>query len=276
MYELHSLARALATLALITAPIWGSARAAEPLVTDRPDQTESATLVQPGRYQLETGWLWSNNDDDGVDTETRELGGSLLRIGLDHFELRIGWDGLIDQDVETGGGSTTVDGPGDAEIGAKLHLFEEKDRRPEIALLVGATVPIGDDDVSSNRVDPSFRLSLAHTLTDRIGIGYNAGMAWSSEPDSGGERDTLSRFVYTVATGIGINDRLSAFVELFGEAGGSAGGSPSNSLDGGITYLVRDNIQLDASAGLGLSDAADDWFLSAGVPGNRAPDWQAN
>lgn len=37
------------------------------------------------------------------------------------------------------------------------------------------------------------------------------------------------------------------------------------SLDGGLTFGIRDNVQLDISAGVGLNRAADDWFVGAGV-----------
>lgn len=45
----------------------------------------------------------------------------------------------------------------------------------------------------------------------------------------------------------------------------SASGGPSNSFDGGFTYLLRDDLQVDASAGVGLSDDADDWFVGLGL-----------
>ena len=80
-----------------------------------------------------------------------------------------------------------------------------------------------------------------------------------------GERDTLSNAFYTVALGFGLNDRLSAFVELYGDIPASASGGPANSFDGGFTYLVRDNLQLDLAGGVGVSDAADDWFVGLGL-----------
>jgi hypothetical protein len=36
-------------------------------------------------------------------------------------------------------------------------------------------------------------------------------------------------------------------------------------LNGGFTYLVSDDIQLDLRAGFGLSDAADDFFAGPGL-----------
>ena len=36
-------------------------------------------------------------------------------------------------------------------------------------------------------------------------------------------------------------------------------------LDGGVTYLINMNLQLDARIGLGLNDDAAEFFVGAGV-----------
>ena len=64
------------------------------LVTDRPDQTESAVVVPRGTVQIETGWLRTEEEDGPVEIETEELLGTLVRVGLsDRVELRLGWSG---------------------------------------------------------------------------------------------------------------------------------------------------------------------------------------
>ena len=231
------------------------------LVTDRPDQTESAVVVPPGRVQLETGWTFLRDDESGVRTDTEEAAGTLVRIGLaERVELRVGWAGYISQEVDFAGAMTEADGPGDTALGVKVHLREEQGRAPELALLAAVSIPSGSDEFSSDEVDPAFQFSASHGLTERLAIGYNAGMFWTSESGA-----TLSSFLYTAALGIGVTDRLGAFVELFGEVPASASGRPANSFDGGLTYLLRHNIQVDLSGGVGLSSAADDWFVGLGI-----------
>jgi hypothetical protein len=257
--------RIAGTVAL--AVLGAAAAADEPeLITDRPDQTESSAVVPPGRVQVEAGWIFAREDEGGVETDAQEGPATLARIGLaDPVELRLGWAGFVSEEVETGGATADVDGPGDTGIGVKLDLWDEEGRRPDLALIAGVSLPTGDSEVTSDRVDPAFRFSASHTLGERVGLGYNLGLAWSTEADAAGERDTVSSFVYTAAMGFAVADRVGAFVELFGGLGGSAGGCPRHSLDGGFTWLVRDNVQLDASAGFGLSDAADDVFVGLGV-----------
>ncbi len=247
----------LRILALRLAPpaflLWLPLLAEPALVTDRPDQTESAVVVPRDHVQPETGWTFSRADESGQRSETHEIAGTLVRVGLtERVELRVGWAGYISSD--------TADGPGDTELGAKIHLREERGRAPQLALLAAVSLPTGGDDFSSDEFDPSFRICASHELSERLSIGYNAGAAWTSESGS-----TLSNYQYTAALGIGVTDRLGAFVELYGDLPASAPGGPANSFDGGFTYLLQDNIQVDLAGGIGLSSAADDWFVGLGI-----------
>jgi len=228
------------------------------LVTDRPDQTESAAVVPPGTVQLETGVDYAaEGGDPEIDSEA--LGSSLLRIGLaEGFELRLGWGGWA-REREAGGGE--VEGVADAEVGFKVALWEPRGRRPQVALLGGVSLPAGEDGLSSERHDPSLRLSLAHDLPRGTSLGYNLGVAWAGEE---------SRFEYTAAFGFGLGPRVGGFVELFGDApvDGPADGrstAAAHAVDGGLTFLLRDRLQLDLAAGAGLTDEAPDRFLTAGV-----------
>ena len=230
---------------------------AQEMVTDRPDATESSSVVPQGTVQLETGWLYT---DSGQDLERHELPGTLVRIGMmDRVELRLGWGGYID---ESGGGDQN--GIADGELGTKLYMFAEDGGRPETALLASISLPIGDDAFTSDAVDPAFRFSMAHTLNDTFSLGYNLGMEWGTETDEIGRESTLSTFVYTAALGAGLTDTVGTYIEALGDVGLSADGA-AHSLDGGFTWLMRKNTQLDMFAGVGLSRDADNWFAGAGI-----------
>lgn len=245
------------------------AEPAPELVTDRPDQTESPAVVPAGFVQVESGFTLTVDEEGIFETRVLEGPGTLVRVGLGHrTELRVGWAGWIEEEVEADDarfGTRTTDGVGDGELGAKVRLREEVGAIPETALLVGVSIPAGDDELSSDRFDPAVRLSFAHTLTERLGLGYNLGMEWSSEPGERGVRETHSRLVYTVALGAPVSERLGAFVEVFGAEPVDAPGGSEVSLDGGFTYLLRPNLQLDLFAGAGLNEGTPDWLAGAGV-----------
>jgi hypothetical protein len=256
--QLQALAAAVATLLAADDPIHAQLTPPEApapeLVTDRPDQTESASVVPPGFYLLETGVSYSRDEEEGDTLRTLAGPGTLVRIGVGgRTEVRVGWDGWVDAD-------RGVSGVGDGELGVKVKLREELGALPEMAILGGVSLPVGDEELTSDEYDPSVRVAFAHTLSERVGLSYNLGAERFTEGD------TFTRYLYTVALGAGFTDRLGGFVELFGEEPESdAPGGSQVSLDGGVTYLVRANLQLDAYAGAGVSDDAPDWIAGIGL-----------
>ena len=231
------------------------------LVTDRPDQANSPVTVLPRVLQVETGILYTEEYEGDERSRTLAVPQTLIRTGLsDRIELRLSFDGYLSEDVEDN------DGLGDSAIGFKINVLKESGILPEIGFLARLTLPTGENALSSEREDPAFQFLFSNTVTERITIGYNLGMAWKTvEDESGGGRDTLSSFQYAVSVGFGITDHLGSFAESFGNVPMSAKGNPSHSFDIGFTYKVQRNIQLDASYGIGISDDADDWFAGAGI-----------
>ncbi len=235
----------------ICAGFWVNVALAGEMVTDRPDATESSSVVEPGYIQAELGWLYTKEGD----LKAHHIPQTLFRIGvLERVELRLGWSGY--QNTISGDGASNW---GDFELGAKVYLVEERRVRPEIALMGGVSIPSGSDGVSRNEIDPSFRFAFSHTLSEIFSLGYNLGAEWATEDDS-----TESSFVYTAALGMGLSEKLGSYIEFFGDIGMSASGV-AHSFDGGFTYLLRENLQLDLFAGVGLSDDAEDWFTGSGV-----------
>ncbi len=243
-----------------------------PIVTDRPDQTESSETVPPGFVQFEAGWVYAEEDEDDAEVRTHTLPGSLLRVGVfERLELRLGWDGYLWEDAripddDAGRVSTDTEGGGDASVGLKFFLWEEAGWLPETAFLASVSLPVGREGFSSERVDPAFRFSHAHTISEVMSFGWNWGAAWESElQEEGDDRNTLAVFQYTAALGIALSERVGAFVEAFGDVPLAGDAGPRHSMDGGFTWKAMDNMQLDMSAGFGLSDEADDWFVGVGL-----------
>lgn len=235
------------------------------LVTDRPDATESSETVRPGYVQFEFGWAYAEDDEDASLTSC-SFPETLIRVGLmDHLEFRFGFDGYIRETVDgPGAASVTSDGAGDLGIGLKWKLWEEAGWTPRTAVIADTTLPTGAAALSSERFDPSIRLACEHTLTETLGLGYNVGCVWASEEDAVGDRDTTASAVYTLALGIALSDELGTFIEFFGETP-TGKGKPVNFVDGGFTYALADNLQVDILGGVGISEAADDWFVGAGL-----------
>ena len=224
------------------------------LVTDRPDQTESSETVRPGYVQFEFGWTHT----EATDVTSDSFPETLVRLGLtDCLEFRFGFGRYIWEAVDGTGATAQATSTWGSNGTCGTN-------RAETAVIAGTTLPTGASALSSERFDPSVRLACAHTLTKALGLGYNVAANWATEEDASGDRDTKASVAHTMVLGIALTDQLGTFVELFGEAP-TGRGKPANSLDRGFTYALAGNLQIDVLGGVGISEAADDWFVGAGL-----------
>lgn len=254
-------------LSLILGLASSQAYAAEPeLITDRPDQTESAFTVPPKKFQLELGAAYGEQRDDSTETIFQSIPQALLRLGLTRgFEIRLGIPGLEIEESNSATGSTDTRGLVDATIGFKVVIEEERGWIPQTAFLGTLIVPSGDNELTRDRADPAFRFVFSNTLSSRLSLGYNLGMVWLTASDEQGVTDTLSYFDWTVALGISAGNRVGYFVEVFGLSPIEGDRGSITAFDTGVTYLLTPRLQLDASGSIGLSDSAPDWTLGLGL-----------
>ncbi|WP_299437706.1 transporter [uncultured Aquimarina sp.] len=228
------------------------------LVTDRPDQTESPTVVPKGYLQIETGAFYEDAGEDAFKQKTTTFNTTLLRYGLlDNLELRIGWD-FAETKTEING--TELDdvesGLSPLLLGAKIAITEEKGWLPEIGLLGHLYLPFtAGKDFRPENTGVDFRFSFAHTLSEKSSFSYNLGAAW-------GDDSPEAAYVYTIVYGYSITDSLGIYAELYGDFPEDS--SANHLWDAGFTYLLSDSIQLDATVGSGITEGQN-LLLSAGI-----------
>ena len=240
----------------------------EPLVTDRPDATESAETIAKGKVQIEMGAQFSRDDIEAPGEgrlKITEGPATLVRVGLDaRTELRIGWAGYISESFRSPLGNIDTTGEGNFSLGAKLKL-NSRENLTQLALLAELSLPTGEEAFRPPRTDPKVLLLGANELTESISLGWNVGVGLESETLGSG--DTTSRGVGlgSVAVGFSLTERWGAFAEIFGSQPFYSGGQEEYSLDGGVTYLSSDNVQWDIYTGVGINEDASDWFAGVGL-----------
>ena len=225
--------------------------APSPLITDRPDFTESTSAVAPGRVQIESGLTFTSRETD----DALEAPEALFRIGLaDRLELRLEAPSYTWADAGD-------DGLGDSSLGFKLELAEQRGARPALAVIGLVGLPTGDSDLTTDHLQPGAILAASWDLPHELALGLNAG-ATSADDGAG---DNFSEYSASVALGFPLAGDLSGFIEYYGLYRSGGGGGPEHVVDGGLTYLVSPDVQLDVFVGAGLSDHAPDWLVGAGV-----------
>jgi hypothetical protein len=145
-------------------------------------------------------------------------------------------------------------------LGFKVKLLEQDELIPNFGVLAGFSVPTGSAGFSSGDVDPEVVLAWSYDITDWFSVAGNIGIASATSGDS--------RFVESSASlagGFSITDELGAYVEWYGIYSSEEGTGPSNNINGGFTYLITPNLQLDWRIGAGLSQDAPDFQTGVGI-----------
>jgi hypothetical protein len=248
----------------------------QPLATDRPDFTEASSTVGRGRAQLEFGYTYSCDDEDGVRVRAHSFPETLLRVGMiaEWFEFRIQWNYGIERTTDAGL-TSTISGPEDLYLGVKLWLTEQDGWFPEMALVPQMTVPTAPEfaDLSPLLFPPTRAFGAGEVLPgvnwlygwDVGEIGYIAG---STQVNRALDESGLyyEEFAQSITVGYSWTEKLTQYTEWFAFfPHGAIIATPEHYLNGGYTYLVNNNFQLDARVGCGLNDAATDFFAGAGA-----------
>ena len=243
----------------LTAPCWGqdTGPRMEPLVTDRPDFTESALTVPRGFYQGEFG-VTTTRAGENRETGWGEL---LLRIGLQkRMELRVGVPTYLS--TRTGSGRTS--GFADASIGFKFSLARAGEktglRQYDVGLIVATTLPTGSSAYREKQLQPGVKLLLASALSEKIGVSANFNYDSLRE---NGER--YGELASSLSFGFGVTNRTGIYAEYFGFYPTGAGRADTKYLNTGVTYLVSNDLQFDARAGKRLNGISNDYFIGTGA-----------
>lgn len=246
-----------AALLGLTLAIPAAAQMDEPLVSDRPDFTESTGTIAPGHVQVEGG---ITRQEIG-EADALSVGEILVRIGLgDRLEARLGVGSWTRLDIP----GDEIDGYEDPTAGVKVRLTSPADDRPPgfpaVALLVGTSIPVGSEELTVDEWEPEARLAFDWILTDLLSLGANLGVAW---PSAGGER--FDQLLGSLTVGIAATDRLGVFVETYGFSEEEPDGDATQYADTGVTFALTDDLQLDARVGFGLNDPSPERFVGVGA-----------
>jgi hypothetical protein len=236
----------------------------EPLVTDRPDFTESSVTVGYGVVQLESGYTLTYDSEGNDSTTSHSFPETLLRIGMfaEWFEWRIDWN-YAAETVDIGGVENSADGAEDLVLGMKFALTPQECLLPETAIILQMSVPTGSSDFTSDEVLPGFNYLYGWDITEEWSTGASTAINGATDDET---TDIFTEFSQSWTVGHPLSDKWNSYAEWFVIVPISADTNRTeNYFNGGFTYLFNNDLQWDIRAGVGLNDAADDFFAGSGL-----------
>lgn len=208
---------------------------------NRPSKTESAIVLEKGVFQLESSFETELiGEFDEMEKEIL-FPGILLKYGLGWgIELRFAnqYETYKDKFV-------SVIGFTDIDIGAKIQLLKENNKKTEVALISHFFLPTGSNNISNERVGNESLVIVWHELTEKMGIEYNIGYSYFEIDADKGD------FVYSLVTDYEINDKTGIFIETYGDLVEFQ--ELEASVDFGLAYQFTENLEFELAAGTGIN-----------------------
>ena len=221
----------------------------------RPLSTDDAGTVEKGEFQLEAGFdaIRQHNHD-------REYSPSLtLTYGfLDRMDLGIGSGYIFSHPKE----DKKENGIADTELKLKYRWIDEKDWRPAFAMTGILKFPTASESrgLGSGQTDFGINAILTKNLSKKLVLHLNLGYTFI------GEDHVNSELNYSMAAQFILTEKWALVGEVVGvnNLNGRHGDDPFSGLIG-TYYLITDKIIWDAGLEIGMSKAAPDFRLTAGL-----------
>lgn len=234
-----------------------SARAEEEISTDRPDFVESSDVVPKDAAQLELGLSYER--DNGVGLVRTLTTPTLFRYGIGSgLEVRVETDGFTTRKTDF-----TERGFSDLSLGVKWHARDgdASTNRPALAVLLHADLPSGSSAFRGEGVRPSLRGVAEWDVGTATSIGVMPGIVY--------DQSTQHRFwsgILATTMSTQLAEKWHGFVEIAAQQiAHTDDGGNTITFDTGLTYLLRNSLELDCAVFHGLNNAAPDWTFEAGL-----------
>lgn len=233
--------------------------------TDRPDKTESPYTVDAGRVQIETDFFgYSRDSEAGRETEVFDIVPINIKLGLTNVsDIQFVYGGYTFSRSEGGGSRSERDsGLGDLVVRYKHNIWGNDGGRTALAVMPFITLPVSTLEDASDDVEGGLIVPLAIDLGNGVGLGLMTEVDLLRETTGSGYAPT---FINSATIGVELTDKVGAYGEIFVERSSEDGAETIVTADFGVTYGVTKHLQLDAGVNVGLTDAADDLNVFAGL-----------
>jgi hypothetical protein len=232
---------------------------------DRPGLGTPACTLDRGRFAAELGVIdWTVDRENSARADLVTGGDLLLRYGLTgSLEVQAGWTLFGHSRLRSGGAVEASSGVGDVLIGLRQNLHNSDGSGLAVAIMPYATLPTGGATLGAGDWGAGVIVPLSYELPQGFALGFTATVEAAVDGDRDGRHLAYGGIV---GLDLPLSDRIGATVEIAARRDRDPEGSTTEWLAGvSAGWSPREDLQLDAGANIGLSRAAPDLQLYAGI-----------
>lgn len=223
---------------------------------DRPDLTDSPTLITPGIVQMEMGVMQTRQT--AADRDFQSV--FAARIGVrPWFEAQIATTGIMSH-LQSGALTT---GGGDVQVSAKLRLLASPAGEALFTILPAISLAVADEEQGRRAGDADYSLNMitgwdAGSRT-RVDVNYVIGAI-----GDGDERGHFVQHTVSVSAGFEATERLTPYFEGFAISREERDGGIVTAINGGVIYRIGPRMAIDGGMIVGLSEDAPSYAVFGG------------
>lgn len=228
---------------------------AETITSGRPGQAIGARTLGRRVFQIQSG-MFFNRINNGGKTNVN-IFSNVIRLGVaEHFEL----NGVLNWQQREFTDGTAVGGLSDTQLGGRIHLIKHSGWIPSLDVQARLLLTWQSEVFQRERMGSSFIVATGNQITDRFLLTTNWGLLLEGNGSSG-------KASFVVNGNYAATKRLGVFAEVYGGFYDF-----TTFFDGGLSYLVTDDFQLDVSLGWQGQNNVEDWFIDFGI--SIRTDWR--
>jgi hypothetical protein len=233
------------------------------LDTDRPDITESPITVDAGHFQAEFSFVdFTHDRTDGVTTDTLVVLPSNLKVGLlNNVDLQFVIDPYVNERTAGRGASSRRDGLGDTQVRLKVNLLGNDGGPVALGVMPFVKFPSATHGLGNDRYEGGLILPVKVKLPGEFDLAAMLEVAFIRDAGDG----YGTALLHTVNLEHKIVGELSGYVEYAGTSFVGAGATYQAVVGTGLIYDLGKDAEVDVGVNVGLSDAADDFEVFAGM-----------
>ena len=230
---------------------------------DRPGLSDGSTVVGAKRLQVESG-IQLEFRRSGLNRQHTLFIPALLRIGISkHWEARVEGNTFNSENDFDVTGRTHHAGFAPLSVGFKYQMEESKGaRHPSLGAIVRLAPAFGTSDFRTHHATGDLRLTADWDFAPKLSLNPNLGVGVYEDHQG----KTFVSAVSAATLSYSAGERLNPFIDFGLLAPEERNGKSALIVDLGVAYIIRRNIQLDASAGKGVhGNTLPHPFLSFGI-----------
>jgi hypothetical protein len=237
----------------------------QPICADRPGKATSACTVPAGHWQVETGFADWTLQKGGDERDTSlVIGETTVKYGLtDSTDIEVDFAPWQRAKSRFGGLRESARGIGDVNLIAKQRL-SRADAPVQLVAMPVVKVPTAKHSLGNGEWEAGMLVPIGYAIpTTPLSLGLTPEFDWVADSDAHGHHMAMAQ---VVSVGWQATDKLNISAELWrGWDWDPSGTTRQASADGSVTYLLSNELQLDAGANFGLNRATPDVELYAGI-----------